>query len=443
MAEQPALESIDAATFASLLTHYPALIVGEKLPDLEEQRMETIPEALRQREMAFITRDELIVLMDWKISHGKKRPALPKLIAKNDPMTVKSTSIECFRLYHSDSTKPPTEDQIKHMIDILARLSGVGPATASLLLSVYDLTNVPFFSDELYRWAMWNEPATPKGSGWQREIKYTAKDYLQLYPRVQELRGRLSAESGAPVSALDVEKVAYVLGKRASSPGTGERPSRKRKASPTDGTAPAKRQKSTASSPPTDITGVDVAAPTDATTPAKPKKSRAKKPSTKADGDEPPALTDDAGPAKPKKSRVKKLPTGVDGDELPPLTDATAPAKLKKPRAKKTPTDANGDGLTPLTDATAPAKPKKPRAKKAPTDANGDELTPLTDATAPAKPKKPRAKKTSTDDSGDPAPPAKKRIASVTDTLDEVVATKKVKELAATDSTKETVASGE
>ena len=66
MAEQPALEDIDAATFADLVAQYHTFIPA-KLADLEKQRMEIIPEALKQREMNHITRDELIALMDWKL----------------------------------------------------------------------------------------------------------------------------------------------------------------------------------------------------------------------------------------------------------------------------------------------------------------------------------------------------------------------------------------
>lgn len=91
-------------------------------------------------------------------------------------------------------------------------LRGVGPATASLLLGVYDDVKIPFFSDELFRWVMYEEG---KGRGWDRSIKYTIVEYRQMFSRVKELRQRLNEEQqGREVKSLEVEMVAYVLGRR-------------------------------------------------------------------------------------------------------------------------------------------------------------------------------------------------------------------------------------
>lgn len=87
----------------------------------------------------------------------------------------------------------------------LTELKGIGPATASLLLSVHAPGQVPFFSDELFRWTMWDESGKP--GGWQRVIKYSAKEYEALVKRVAKLVERLD------VRAVDAEKVAWVLGK--------------------------------------------------------------------------------------------------------------------------------------------------------------------------------------------------------------------------------------
>jgi hypothetical protein len=89
----------------------------------------------------------------------------------------------------------------------LTELKGIGPATASLLLSVGKPDEVPFFSDELFRWCVWDEEGSP--GGWQRKIKYNVKEYEQLVEGVRALRERL----GGKVIAVDVEKVAWVLGR--------------------------------------------------------------------------------------------------------------------------------------------------------------------------------------------------------------------------------------
>ena len=97
-------------------------------------------------------------------------------------------------------------------ITALSRLKGIGPATASLLLSIYDPVRVPFFSDEIYRYVLWEKA---KLKGWDRKINYTIKEYRALFERVAALRKRLEEASGEEVSAVYIEKAAYVLGKNA------------------------------------------------------------------------------------------------------------------------------------------------------------------------------------------------------------------------------------
>ena len=103
------------------------------------------------------------------------------------------------------------EDYEKSII-ALSKLKGIGPATASLLLSSYDPVRIPFFSDEIYRYFLWEEA---KLKGWDRKINYTIKEYRALFERVAALRKRLEEASGEEVSAVYIEKAAYVLGKNA------------------------------------------------------------------------------------------------------------------------------------------------------------------------------------------------------------------------------------
>lgn len=71
---------------------------------------------------------------------------------------------------------------------------------------------VPFFSDELYRYLHFEEA---KSKGWDRKISYTMKEYNSLFEKLQTLRERLEKENKQQVSAIDIEKMAYVLGKEA------------------------------------------------------------------------------------------------------------------------------------------------------------------------------------------------------------------------------------
>ena len=127
-------------------------------------------------------------------SHGTFRPSLKGLVQQNIEEFVKETTIAGF-----------SADSWSDSLSILTKLRGIGPATAALLLSTSDPEKLPFFSDEFFRWAFWeNKP----GSGWDRKIKYSVKEYRELKERVDGLRDRIGK------GAIEAEKVAYVLGKR-------------------------------------------------------------------------------------------------------------------------------------------------------------------------------------------------------------------------------------
>ena len=133
--------------------------------------------------------------------HGINRPSLPGLLAQNSEEVVESTTKSAFALYKSDATNYSAP------MKKLEELKGIGPATASLLLSILDGDNAPFFSDELFRWVCWDEAL----GGWKRKIKYDKKEYGTLWDGVKTLRERL----GDGVSAVDLEKCAFVCGKLA------------------------------------------------------------------------------------------------------------------------------------------------------------------------------------------------------------------------------------
>src|SRR4051812_6134697 len=107
-----------------------------------------------------------------------------KLVSSNDASTVASTVQQAVTAYSSKSN-------VSGAIDILAKLRGIGPATASLLLAVHDSEKVPFFSDEMFYWLCCEGKAAP--------IKYNAKEYMALLERTRDIAKRLG------VKAVDVE----------------------------------------------------------------------------------------------------------------------------------------------------------------------------------------------------------------------------------------------
>lgn len=133
------------------------------------------------------------------------------LVQRNEPSSVESLTKDAFKAFSTGSKSP---DEAKQAVNTLSKLQGIGPATASLLLSASDPETVPFFSDELFRWCFFENSG--KGNGWDRDIKYNVKEYVELYDRVQKFRESFKVEYGREVSAVEMEKVAYVLGKRAT-----------------------------------------------------------------------------------------------------------------------------------------------------------------------------------------------------------------------------------
>jgi ADA HAT complex component 1 len=115
---------------------------------------------------------------------------------------------------------------------LTAPLRGVGPATASLILSVATEA-APFYSDDVFLWlclgvfpssaaaaaaAAAEDGGEKKGGVSKRirpngelNVKYNIQEYRELWEAVQRLRARLAAQSSDAVSCADVEKVAFVL----------------------------------------------------------------------------------------------------------------------------------------------------------------------------------------------------------------------------------------
>jgi hypothetical protein len=92
---------------------------------------------------------------------------------------------------------------IKEAFATLLALKGVGPATASYLLAAQKFPKVPVFSDEAFRWVVYD-------GDWDVKIKYDAKEYWKFYAKVDEVAKRLG------VTADDVERVGFVVGREAA-----------------------------------------------------------------------------------------------------------------------------------------------------------------------------------------------------------------------------------
>ncbi|GAM84253.1 hypothetical protein ANO11243_022470 [Dothideomycetidae sp. 11243] len=197
----PHPDTISKSDFASIQSRYPSL-VPSKLRILDNRRLHGIPSALATRSPPSLTKAEVSELVDWKLSHGTFRPRLKALVESNSDIPLATE--EAFALISAAAETPQTQSVLA-ALHRLTKLSGVGPATASLLLSTYRPASVPFFGDEVFRWTMWDG----KGEVWGRGIKYSVKEYGELLGRVREVADQLG------VGVREVECVAWVLGREA------------------------------------------------------------------------------------------------------------------------------------------------------------------------------------------------------------------------------------
>ena len=126
-----------------------------------------------------------------------------KLVSSNSEDVIRDTTTRAYAAVSSISAKSETvTDGIMEALSILTSLRGIGPASASLLLSVRFPQSVPFFSDEAYRWLT----CATSGDPWTSNIKYNAKEFRQM------LEASLGLCKKLGVDAVDVERVGWVLG---------------------------------------------------------------------------------------------------------------------------------------------------------------------------------------------------------------------------------------
>ncbi|KAJ5420197.1 hypothetical protein N7465_002716 [Penicillium sp. CMV-2018d] len=214
---------------------------ADKFLQLDRWRYEVLPKIIAERanvggqkgsapEGAHLLKEELVDIMEWKTKHGVSRPMLMGMVKSNQNATIaKSTSAAFAALPDADPVVAPSDAFPKASLDALtAPIRGVGPATASLILSIATVfgdvkKQVPFYSDDVYLWLCLmdfpegrdfkeQKPSEHKKPNGDLIVKYNMNEYRELWNASQELRVRLNNGAGdAPVSFIDIERAAYVL----------------------------------------------------------------------------------------------------------------------------------------------------------------------------------------------------------------------------------------
>jgi hypothetical protein len=133
--------SDDPARWRAALAGYEAVLDQQGvdgLPELDRWYRDDLPRAIGQRQPLHVTRDELVRVTEWKMSRGVWRARNLGLVKGNTAATVLAVSTEAMARA-PDPTAP---------IATLARLAGVGPATASAVAAAAFPETYPFL-DEL------------------------------------------------------------------------------------------------------------------------------------------------------------------------------------------------------------------------------------------------------------------------------------------------------
>ncbi|TRY93042.1 hypothetical protein DNTS_025168 [Danionella cerebrum] len=127
--------------------------------------------SIAARSECFLTRAELVKIMEWKLMKGKFRPRLQQLIGSNVEELVQSSSKKAFSLL----------PDVQAAITELCKLKGVGPATASAILAAGAPDKVAFMADEAV-----------ESIAELRPVQYTAKHYARYLQKMLDKASQLN-----------------------------------------------------------------------------------------------------------------------------------------------------------------------------------------------------------------------------------------------------------
>jgi len=178
------LSSASAKEFQGVLKLYPQALKAKVkskskdngLAELDKWYQEEFGSLMNSRSPAYMSSEELVKMMKWKLSRGKFRPRLVQFAESNAPDFVKNTSEKGIKL--------AKQNKVAAAITELSKLKGVGPATASGVLAAAVPEKCCFFADEV--------AAAIPGLA---PIKYTAEEYKSVNAFVSASAKRINDES--------------------------------------------------------------------------------------------------------------------------------------------------------------------------------------------------------------------------------------------------------
>ncbi len=161
---------------------------GPRLVQLDAWCHASLPDLLAARRPAWLTLDELIEVIQWKMHRGVYRARNLALARRNTPDEVEAASRAAFEAMPHAGVP----------ISKLSALKGVGPATASAVLAAARPDLYPFFDDVA-------AAAIPDFG----RVEYTAKGYARFSDRLRERAALLAV--GCPADGWTPHAVECAL----------------------------------------------------------------------------------------------------------------------------------------------------------------------------------------------------------------------------------------
>lgn len=148
---KPLWKHTDCKTWQQTHDQYNALIVAHQvnqLPEIDAWYRNELPGILAARKPTYVTKDEFMEILRWKMKRGDWREHNRQRILNTDGRTIKKAAQDAFAAARDlPETVLTASKEYKAPIQILSELDGVGPATASAVLAPYRPDLYPFFDE--------------------------------------------------------------------------------------------------------------------------------------------------------------------------------------------------------------------------------------------------------------------------------------------------------
>jgi hypothetical protein len=169
---------------------------GENLLALDKKCEEIGAKWRTQKTEAYCTCVDLYTIIEWKFATGKPRP-LWKQIKSNSEENVHEFSKDAFRMLRNASPDD-NEEELNKVIagafDHISKLKGIGPASASAILSLYRPDLIVFMYDEILDCFL-------------GERKYTVAAYLKIHQFCRNIAKNL--ETNERITMRNIGKILW------------------------------------------------------------------------------------------------------------------------------------------------------------------------------------------------------------------------------------------